>query len=112
MGEGYGSVTYSGKVYHAHRVAYELAVGPVPPKHDLHHTCENRRCVNPDHLAVVTRSEHMRIHAGDYCGYGHPYEERPDGKRECKVCHRNAQKRNQKRRNEQQRERRRAKAAA
>lgn len=34
----------------AHRVAYELLVGPVPEGHTLGHRCRNRICVNPAHL--------------------------------------------------------------
>jgi hypothetical protein len=42
----------------AHRVAWERLVGPIPPGHDLHHKCGNRRCVNPEHLQPRFPREH------------------------------------------------------
>ena len=41
----------------AHRVAYELEVGPIPPGKYLDHLCRNRSCVNPEHLEPVTSRE-------------------------------------------------------
>ena len=43
---------------HAHRVAWELLVGPVSEGHDLHHLCGSRACVNPDHLEPRLPHEH------------------------------------------------------
>lgn len=61
---GYGKFGNSDRAgsYLAHRVVYEHLVGPVPAGHDLHHTCENKRCVNPAHLVPLTRSEHLARH--------------------------------------------------
>jgi hypothetical protein len=47
---------------YAYRLAYEVAVGPVPDGMHVHHTCENPNCVNPAHLEPVTPSEHVEMH--------------------------------------------------
>ena len=57
----------------AHRVMYELKVGPIPGGMEIDHLCHtrdlscragvncpHRRCVNPDHLEVVTKQENAR----------------------------------------------------
>jgi hypothetical protein len=44
----------------AHRVAYELLVGPIQAGLTLDHLCRNRGCVNPAHLEPVTRGENVR----------------------------------------------------
>ena len=43
----------------AHRVSYRTHRGEIPKGIELDHTCENTRCINPDHLDPVTRAEHM-----------------------------------------------------
>lgn len=46
----------------AHRWAYEHFCGPIPLGREIHHTCRNSRCVNPDHLIAVTKSQHRTLH--------------------------------------------------
>jgi hypothetical protein len=51
---GYGKATINHVRHIAHRVAYELMVGPIPEGLTLDHLCRNTLCVNPDHLDPVT----------------------------------------------------------
>lgn len=58
---GYGKITHGRRTILLHRWMYEQHVGPIPPGKQVHHTCRNVACCNPEHLTVVTRSEHRRI---------------------------------------------------
>lgn len=53
---GYGNLRIDTRDTYAHRYAYELANGPIPPGMHTDHTCWNPGCVNPEHLRVVTPS--------------------------------------------------------
>lgn len=58
---GYGQfairVNGKNKNHYAHRLSYEIHVGPIPEGMQLDHICRVRSCVNPDHLRVVTNME-------------------------------------------------------
>lgn len=57
---GYGHIYDGKRVRSAHRVAWELANGrEIPAGMEIRHKCDNRGCVNPDHLEIGTHRQNM-----------------------------------------------------
>jgi len=58
---GYGQLVANRRNFAAHRVAWAMANGGWPPPGLLvMHTCDNRRCVRPDHLRLGTYRDNAR----------------------------------------------------
>lgn len=65
VGRGRPRIFYGGRNAKAHRVSYEVFVGPIPDGLDVDHLCFLTACVNPAHLRPLERRLNVRRKGGD-----------------------------------------------
>ena len=95
---GYGQFYLNGRSQHAHRLAYEHFIGPIPNGLTIDHLCRNPSCVNPTHLEAVT--DRVNILRGEglaaknaiktHCDHGHEFTVENTywngDMRQCRTC--------------------------
>lgn len=93
----YPQVYWEGGPKRAHRVFYEVLVGPIPAGLVIDHLCKLKACCNPAHLEPTTIEENTRRGSVGrpkltHCCRGHPYDEvntrtcGTTGRRFCRAC--------------------------
>jgi len=100
---GYGQFRISpgnDGMYLAHRFSFEITKGTIPNGMHICHSCDNRKCINPDHLWLGTQSDNQKEASikkrffnqrKDACPNGHKYDEQntritKGNWRSCRKC--------------------------
>ena len=104
--DGYGKIRVKGKSVGTHRVAWEIAHGPIPEGQDVLHHCDNPPCcdtvtclflgTNADNVADKMEKGRWRSGMGSHnaakthCPDNHAYDDANtilcNGKRQCRTC--------------------------
>ncbi len=115
--KGHGQLEVDGQFWRAHRLAYEVFVGPIPDGHTIDHICHNlavmmgtcaggechhRACIRPDHLVPKPQGANLLASpltqasinkSKTHCKRHHEFTPentrvKDNGWRSCKTCDR------------------------
>lgn len=99
--KGYGQISFEGRLVMTHRLAWELANGPIPDGLLVRHfACDNPPCCEPTHLRLGTFTDNTADMTSQgrgsnqqktHCPAGHRYDQNntyvnPRGYRLCRTC--------------------------
>lgn len=57
--QNYGVLFFNKRSAYAHRLSYEVFIGPIENGLDCCHTCDREECVNPGHIWIGTHQENL-----------------------------------------------------
>ena len=99
LDNGYGRIWFRGKVWRVYRLLYTWKTGKVPKwknftDKEIDHICNNRACVNPNHLQLISHKENTLKGSGptavnkrkNRCKHGHLLVPDNRGSRKCPTC--------------------------
>ncbi len=55
----YPRIIYKGMVMNISRAIWDQVYGPIPPRLYVLHSCDNKKCINPEHLFLGTQEDNM-----------------------------------------------------
>lgn len=62
-GDGYGYILHGRKQWRCNRLVWTLAHGEIPKGIIVCHKCDNRKCINPEHLFLGSLTDNNRDRA-------------------------------------------------